>query len=172
MDGHVRYFERQQFRQRWLWAVLLGTILPALALLGYGAWRQLVRHQPFGNQPMSDRGLGVFTIFMSLVLAGVLLLLWRMRLDIRVTDDTLVLDFIPMRRKRIPLREIVEARARTYDALLEYGGWGIHYGFMNGWAYNVSGRDGVQLVLADGRKLLVGSQRAAELERALTSPRR
>jgi hypothetical protein len=49
----------------------------------------------------------------------------------------------------------------------EYGGWGV-----KGWsrrkiAYNVRGDRGVLLTLVDGRTVLLGSQRAADLEAAI-----
>jgi hypothetical protein len=34
-------------------------------------------------------------------------------------------------------------------------------------AYNVSGKEGVQLELANGKRILIGSQRAEELARAI-----
>ena len=57
--------------------------------------------------------------------------------------------------------------ARTYRPILEYGGWGIRYTMGRGWAYNVSGNQGVQLELASGKRILIGSQRAEELARAI-----
>ena len=58
--------------------------------------------------------------------------------------------------------------ARTYRPLLEYGGWGIRYApFGKGWAYNVHGSQGVQLELTNGKRILIGSQRAEELARAI-----
>jgi hypothetical protein len=62
----------------------------------------------------------------------------------------------------------VRWEARTYRPILEYGGWGIRYSpFGQGCAYNVSGNRGVQLELADGQRILIGSQRAEELARAI-----
>ena len=48
----------------------------------------------------------------------------------------------------------------------EFGGWGIRVS-RNGRAYNASGNTGVQLVLADGSHILIGTQRAEELLAAL-----
>jgi hypothetical protein len=63
---------------------------------------------------------------------------------------------------------IVRWEARTYRPILEYGGWGIRYSpFAKGWAYNVSGNQGVQLELASGKRILIGPQRAEELARAV-----
>jgi hypothetical protein len=58
--------------------------------------------------------------------------------------------------------ETTHAEVRTYSPLREYGGWGIR-GPRKRRAYNVSGDEGVQLVLVDGCVVLIGSQRANEL---------
>ncbi len=61
-----------------------------------------------------------------------------------------------------------ECYARRYSPLREYGGWGIRYGW-SGWAYNLRGHEGVQLVFQNGGKLLLGSQQPQELEAAIRS---
>jgi hypothetical protein len=60
--------------------------------------------------------------------------------------------------------------ARTYKPLSEYGGWGIKYG-RSGWAYNIIGDQGVQLELDNGKRILIGSQHAEELEQAINTYR-
>lgn len=50
---------------------------------------------------------------------------------------------------------------RTYSPLSEYGGWGYKGGL--GKAYSTGGRQGLQLVLANGDRLLLGTQRPAEM---------
>jgi hypothetical protein len=70
--------------------------------------------------------------------------------------------YYPLRKRRIPLADITACEVRRYQPILEFGGWGIRLG-KSGWAYTVSGREGVQLTFRAGRGLLVGSQRATEL---------
>ena len=50
--------------------------------------------------------------------------------------------------------------------IAEYGGWGVRMR-RGGMAYNVSGDRGVQLELMDGKRILIGSQRAGELADAI-----
>jgi hypothetical protein len=69
-------------------------------------------------------------------------------------------------RFRIPLRNVVRAWARSYEPLSEFGGWGIRTG-SGGRAFNMRGKEGVQLVLRSGQRVLVGSQRAEELAAAV-----
>lgn len=158
--------ERQRFRQPWLWAIVLLAVLPALGVFGYGAFRQLVQHQPFGNHPVPDARLawtGAIVVGLNLLL---LWLLYRMELDVRVEPDALHVRFWPFIRRRLPYPDIRSAEARAYSPLGEYGGWGIRYG-RAGKAYNVSGSQGVQLALRSGERLLLGSQRADELAAAI-----
>ena len=72
----------------------------------------------------------------------------------------------PLYRRRIQLTDIAAARADTYAPLAEYGGWGIR-GWGRNVALNARGDRGVRLMLMDGRRVLVGSQRAEELAAAL-----
>jgi hypothetical protein len=87
-----------------------------------------------------------------------------MRLVTQVRHDGIYLRFIPFhwRWVRIEPERIKGVQARTYNPLLEYGGWGIRYG-ARGKAYTISGNRGVELEFANGRTLLIGSQRAEEL---------
>ena len=64
-----------------------------------------------------------------------------------------------------------KAYIRKYDALTEYGGWGIKGGKFwkkdKGTAVNVSGDIGIQLELKSGKKLLIGTQLKNESEMVL-----
>jgi hypothetical protein len=106
-------------------------------------------------------------IGLPIALAG---LLWLAKLETEVRYKGLYVRLFPfhIRYREIPAEGVHDYYARTYRPLAEYGGWGIRYGFGGkGKAYNMSGNQGVQLVMKDGRKLLIGSQRPAELTKAI-----
>ena len=168
----MNFHETQRFRQGWLWLVVIVSLLPAVGAMGYGVWRQVVMGKLFGDRPASDLSLLLAFALVCVAGAGVIALLWSARLDVSVNDREVFIRFRPfhIRGRSIALSEIAEARARTYRPIAEYGGWGIRMGF-GGMAYNVSGNEGVQLVLANGRRILIGSQRSAELEAAIASQR-
>lgn len=93
----------------------------------------------------------------------------RMALITRVGPSEVTLRFRGLFKTRtIPIAAIEQAYARQYRPLMEYGGWGIRLG-LSGWAYNVRGREGVQLKLKGAKPLLIGSQRAQALADAITS---
>ncbi len=159
--NRVYFREVQRFRQWWVWAIVLAPVL----VLAYGMYKQLVSGESWGDNPLSNQSLTGITSALVLIAAWVYL----MRLITEVRDDGVRLHYLFLwRPKTIPFRRIRRAYARTYHPISEYGGWGIRMEFdRRGWAYNVSGTEGVQLELDDGSRLLIGSQRAGELERAI-----
>ncbi|WP_129713917.1 hypothetical protein [Pedobacter sp. SYP-B3415] len=71
-------------------------------------------------------------------------------------------------KRTLPWSAISRAWVRSFDALGEYGGWGVRYRLwfkMKDKAFIFEGHDrGLQLELKNGRKLLFGSVRPLELE--------
>jgi hypothetical protein len=162
----VSFREAQRFSQPWLWGLVL--IAPAVFL--YAFVQQLILGKPFGENPMSD---GLLIVMGLLIGGGLPWLFYSARLVTEVRTDGLYVRFSPFHRRprRIAPEEIASCEARTYRAIREYGGWGIHSG-RSGRAYNVRGDRGVQLVLRDGRRLLIGSQCADELAAHINALRR
>lgn len=94
-----------------------------------------------------------------------------LKLETEVRSDGLYIRYFPfhINFKRFTTENLSRYYARKYKPLLEYGGWGIRCSLRKGKAYNVSGNKGVQLVFKNGKQLLIGSQRAEELEQAIRS---
>jgi hypothetical protein len=155
----VHFREVQQFRQPWLWALQAAVGI----LLGWLIFQQVGLGNSLGNHPAPDSVLlagGAFYVLM-------ILWLWSVRLVTEVGDDFVAAQFVPMwRARRIALADIERAEAVTYSPLLDYGGWGIRMG-RKGWAYNVSGNRGVRIEYGNGKRFLIGSQRAEELARVI-----
>jgi len=150
----------QRFRQWWVVVLALG-----LAALAWWLFvRQVVLGQEFGDNPAPD-----WAMWLLWAVIGVALPLTFMfaRLVLDVTDQEVVVRFVPLTRRVIRLDEIESLEVRTYNALAEYGGWGIKGWTGSKMAYNVSGNRGVDLTLRDGRRIMLGSQRADELATAI-----
>ena len=163
-------FKEVQYLRAW-WYVLL--ILALAGLIWWGGITQLVLGEPWGNNPASD---GMMAVFLAAFGVAFPLLMFYIHMTTEVSDAVLI-RFSPfmLRPRTIRPQDIVSHRAEEYDPLGEYGGWGIK-GFASNRAYNVSGRKGVRLVLKDGRMVMIGSQRAEELDMAIgalvrTNPR-
>ena len=125
----------------------------------------------------SDQGQPDIVQIILLITAGicvpiaVTLLFLVLKLETEVRSDGLYIRFFPahIHFKRFGAEDLSECYARKYKPLLEYGGWGIRCSLSKGKAYNVSGNKGVQLVFKSGKRLLIGSHRAEELEEAIRS---
>ncbi|MEN9729128.1 MAG: hypothetical protein RLZ91_245 [Bacteroidota bacterium] len=150
MEG---FKETQRFTQWWLWLVLMGS------------WAAMI-YSLFTDKPES----GIAYIVSGLIMCGLPILFWQMRLMTRITAEGIYVRFIPFHFKEqfYPWDSIESAQVRTYSPLKEYGGWGIKYGFNGqGKVYNVSGNEGLQLVFKSGEKLLIGTQKPAEIQAAV-----
>lgn len=162
-SSEISFRETQRFTQVWIWVLVA-------CVAGIGWWalvQQIILDQPFGNRPAPDAAVIAIWLLCGV---GLPLLLATCRLVTEVRSDGLYVLYLPihLRWKRFPFADIAACEARTYRPLLEYGGWGIRWG-PGGWAYNVKGNEGVQLVLSAGRRLLIGSQHSDELAEAIRS---
>ena len=152
----IRFEEFQQFREAWHWILLLGIPL--------GIMFFVASVMAYDGKANAIPGVLALIVLITLLLA---LLMYFARLKVRVTDHELRIVFVPFLSRRIPLNEIENSEAITY-AWADSGGWGVHYSFTGyGWAYNVSGHRGVAIRLKNGKRLLIGSQRADELASAI-----
>ncbi|MEY4987653.1 MAG: hypothetical protein RL567_1432 [Bacteroidota bacterium] len=147
------YKETQRFTQWWLWLVLMGS------------WGAMI-YSLFTNKPSSE----IAYIVSGVIMCALPILFWQMRLMTRISDEGIYVRFIPFHFKEqfYPWDSIESAQVRTYSPLKEYGGWGIKYGFNGqGKVYNVSGNEGLQLVFKSGEKLLIGTQKPAEIQASI-----
>lgn len=142
-DTDPAYREVQRFRQRWLWGLLVGLVLP-MALLG----------------PVAIPGLAI--------LGAVGVLVYSVRLRTEVRADGIYVKMWPLHRsyRQISRDEIERYEARRYEPLREFGGRGVRWA-PGKLAYGVSGNRGVWIRRTNGRSVLVGSQRAEEFVSAI-----
>jgi len=152
----ISFREVQYFRQRW---ILLLT-LAAVGATWYSFILQIVLGQEFGANASPDWMMWLIWLIVGI---GLPLLIYKANLVIEVKRDYLFIQFVPFTSRKIRFDEIKHIEARTYNPILEYGGWGIRWGFGNKRAYNISGNQGVDLTLNNGENVLLGSQNPDEL---------
>jgi len=162
----IVFRETQRFTQRWLWILLIFLMLIVVAIFGYGLIQQLIFDIPWGDRPVPNEVLLITSLLIIVFSFAMIYLFYSLRLDTEVREKGLYIRFYPLPGKLIPYSSIQTCVARTYKPLSEYGGWGIKYG-RSGWAYNIIGNRGVQLELEDGKRILIGSQRAEQLMQAI-----
>lgn len=157
------YFsEEQHFRQRWLWALLFGVLVPVSCWFVFGVLRQLITGEPFGRNLTIDLVLGLLGFVALLMMVAIIWFFCVFKLQTQVTTDAIRVGFFSQRLLRIGYSRIRACTACTYHPVRDFGGWGNRRS-RRGRALTVHGNRGVQLELTDGCRLLIGSQRADEL---------
>ena len=152
MEGRVSYFrEVQPLRQQRLIVVILivVAVIVVVSLLSSGAstmWSVVI-------------ALGALGLVGALILAA--------SLETTVDHEAITVAFhFLWPKRRIPISDVRKAEATKYSPLLDYGGYGVRLG-LRGWAWSVSGCEGVLVETNDGSRLMIGSQRPKELEAAI-----
>ncbi len=157
----VRLREQQSLTENAVWRALAGVavVVPLAVAVGLAL---------AGRAPASANL--ALAIVPPLLAAGAIVALSSFcRLIVEVRDDGVYVRFTPFQRRfrGFPAEEIVGAAARTYRPLRDYGGWGIRLAPGGRRAYTVAGNRGCELVLADGRRIMLGSRDPERLEGAI-----
>jgi len=166
----IIFREVQKFRSWWVWLILAGAFGASVLPLWYGLWSQLTTGESWGNNPADDITLGVITLLITLMMAGLLLLFFTLRLETEITQEEISFRFPPLVRKWriIPREQILQFEAGKYRPVADYGGWGVRQGSgKRGRAYNVSGNLGLTIFLKDGKKVLIGTRRVQAIAAAM-----
>lgn len=153
------FHETQSFR---LLRMRLMVAIPPAGMTLLLIWQVLLGH-PWGDHPMSNGNVIGWTIFLWLVY----LRLMTVRLVTDVDGQSVRVAMRGLwRRRLIPLQEIKAADRVTYDAMRDWGGYGIRSN-KRGTAFTAGGSSGVLLHLASGGVVLIGSARVDELLAAI-----
>ena len=144
--------EEQRFTQTWVIILLvISGLIPVLIIfMSY-----------LKNKEEQDLSNIFVTISITMLVSAVIFLF---KLTTRIDQKGIHYQFFPFHLKfrSIKWNEIEKAYVRKYDAITEYGGWGLKGGFFwkksKGVAINVSGDIGIQLALKNGKKILIGTQ--------------
>jgi hypothetical protein len=141
------YTETQRFDQLWVRVLMIGLILGLLASI-------------INNLYFED--LAAFLLHQILPLAVSIMvgfLVFKTKLITRIDKDGISVRLSPFHfsDKFFSWNDIEQAYVRQYKPILEYGGWGLR-GLGSNRAYNIKGNQGLQLVLRNGKRLLIGTQ--------------
>lgn len=151
----TEFKEEQKFTQWWLWLLLI-----VLALIPvYGIYKQIIQEEAFGGKPISDSGL----ITAVIVMFSILILFRFSTLKTQINKIEIQIKFIPFITKKIEWKEVKSAQVISYG----FVGYGIRLFTEYGTVYNTKGNMGLALELKNGKKLLVGTQKADELTKVI-----
>lgn len=151
--------EEQRFTQTWLIIIMAISILVPIGLI--------IREFTQDDTNMTTIEF-VSTLLLMLVFTTAI---FFFKLKTRIDEKGIHYRFFPFHGKfrTIHWSEIKSASIRKYDAISEYGGWGLKGGFRRkkGRAFNVSGNMGIQLELITNKKILIGTQKEYDVKRVL-----
>ncbi len=143
--------------QHWWGLALLAPAIVLGAALAAGA----------GHSPLETAGTTALATGVSFGLLGLA------KLHTQLAADGVRVRFAPLQSewRFTPWAQVRRAYVRTYAPLREYGGWGIRTFGGESMAYNAWGNQGLQLILANGERLLIGSQQPAAIQQVLNKLR-
>lgn len=152
---NTSFKEKQKFSNWILWPLAL-LLVPIGCFICYGIYQQMILGEPFGDKPGSDLSL----ILVAILLLGLPLFLCSLYLKTEMDKQQIKLHFFPFIKKEIPWNEV------SNFEIVQYGfvGWGIRFSSQYGTVYNTQGNIGLALQLKSGKKILIGTQKRAELE--------
>jgi len=155
---NIYFKETQKFNLRWKW--LLFMVLYALM-----SWALL---QQFSEEKYDIIGI-VSLVFSICMLAFFNVLILLMKLEVEINNESVNFRFKPfhIKPRTIEIKDIDKIYIREFKPYLEYGGHGIQRKFKYGKSFTVSGKNGLQLVLRNGEKILIGTQKPKELNKIL-----
>jgi len=162
--------EEQKFGQWWLWLLIIGTAASVIIPFSAGIYTQIIRGIPWGDQPMGDTGLVLTSFFTITLMVAMIWLFISLKLITEIRPDGIWYRFPPLIRKWrcIKKEEISQFEVRQYKPIAEFGGYGIRYSPVRKMkAFNVSGNTGISVMLKNGRRVLIGTQKKAGLESAM-----
>ncbi|MDX2039108.1 MAG: hypothetical protein SFX72_20855 [Isosphaeraceae bacterium] len=157
------YREEQRFGW-WLYALVA-------ILLGLGWAFLALRHEamPAADAPL-DGGRFQFSLGVTLGIAipGVLILgVLKLTTEVRPDGVHVWFGWIPTYRKVIPIGEIQSVEVVRFRPIRDHGGWGFRTSRAGDRVLSARGDQGVMLRLADGSRVIVGSQRPDPLAAAI-----
>lgn len=167
----IEFNEKQYQSSWWKWLILIGIDIMFII----GTIMQVWFNKSFGNDPMSNKMLIIFTIFM--ILFSIVLL--SSYLQTCINEKGVYVKYFPfqLKYKYFSWEKIESAKVRSYNPLIEFGGWGIkrtkfrfanfRFRTKNSICYTVSGNKGLELILKNGKKVLIGTHSPNSLEETL-----
>ena len=102
----IEFKESQKFTQWWIWLILIGLGVIAI----YGVFQQILLDIDFGNKPMPNIGIIIFTLFVF----GFIYFNWYMTLITEVTNEGIKMRFVPFVKKEMNWNEVKSIKIVNY----------------------------------------------------------
>ncbi|MDY0410568.1 DUF6141 family protein [Virgibacillus soli] len=158
----VIFREIQYFRQVWLWIL----VLLLAGLMWYITIKQIIFKDPMGDNPAPDMLLIILWLAFGIFFPVFILRMCKLIIEVRT--DGIYIRFSPFHThyRSFLYKDIISYKPVVYNSLKRFGGWGIRFNAKGEVAYNISGKQGIELQLKSNT-VVVGTQRLDKLLKAM-----
>lgn len=155
------FIEEQKFTQIWLFiGITIAFIVVTVPIVK--DWNR-ISHGSFGEIMNNFGGF--------LVILFVFVLFNFFKLKTRIDEKGIYYQYLPFHfsYRFISWEAISKCYVRNYNAIFEYGDWGLKFSFRKsrGKSFTVKGNIGLQIALLNGNKILIGTQKKEEIQRTI-----
>jgi len=151
------FIENQRFNQWWLFVILAIPLVSVFVA--------------FISKEENELSKSELIIFLASLIFITLIdiFIFSIQLKTRIDENGVHYQFFPfnLKLRLIPWNEIENCYCRKYKPISEYGGWGFRVTSRNGKALNIKGEMGIQIILKNDKKLLLGTQKPNEVKMVL-----
>lgn len=155
------FVEEQRFKR---WILLVVMVVPIV-----GGIVPLILAENNIPEFNSEGFWGLTITFITISL--VFLLILSIRLKTKINEQGIYYQYFPIHfsQKFIPWQDLKEYYVIKYNSLTQFGGYGFRRSFFRnkGTAMNVGGKYGIQLILKNGKKILIGTQNVSDATNVL-----
>jgi hypothetical protein len=152
----AEYKEVQKFNSPWVWIISMIAVLGGIfALTAPAAQNEQL--------PLIPKLL----IASALLVIVLIFMFGYLKTTIDQAGIAIEMKILFKFGRTIRWDEIESIRSDKYRPILEFGGWGYRIGW-KGVAYSCRGNDGLIIILKNGRKVVVGTQKPDELKKYLS----
>jgi len=158
----MNFTENQHFKE--LPIFILVGILQVIFLWGF--FQQIILKLPWGIKPGSD--LSLILINLGTILIILFLATWNLKTAIN--EHSIKFKFAPLQinMRTVYWEQVQKVRIGQYDGIKEYWGYGLRYMPGKGWCYTMPGKYAIQLILKNGRSILIGTHKPKEVSLILS----
>jgi hypothetical protein len=163
------YHEVQTLRNNaWVWMLVIVCNLGALVPVGIGMYSQLVEGVPWGDHPMSNRGMLMFFCFIVIVSAVVFAVIYITKLEIQIDQNGVHYSFIPHQYQRKTIRpDDIESYSIRKAGFFEAGIRRKYRKTANATLIKLLSRILLEIRLKNGTRISLGIENPGEVEWAL-----
>jgi len=155
--------EEQRFNQP---LVIVGLSI-AFIVIGFSTMKEW---ETIAQNSFTEK-IGTLSGILIIILVSLLFL--NLNLKTRIDEKGIYYQYKPLHFsiKLIPWEQISKCYIRKFNAITEFGGWGIKFSFRKkkGKSFTTKGSIGLQIELKNGGKILIGTQKKEELQRVLNT---